>query len=229
MRTAEQGLFEMRNVSNGARITAVVGAVSFMSVMSLALGGTTPAAAQDMSEKSVRTLMEYAWALTPERFTKPDGVTVEIDKKNLKSVEVPIKTAQEVIKVGRLTAHAQMCQLADEQTQNYRSLMLREQQKKLWSEQQLIYMNQLHLVTVMLLTGKLQLVEREEGKEPKVVEETVAPVKSCAPEQAAKVKEAVAAYVKTGPSLAAAPPVAVPPKGAAATPTPASAPAPQKK
>ena len=159
--------------------------------------------------------MEYAWALTPERFTKPDGVTVEIDKKNRQERRGADRDGAEVIKVGRLTAHAQMCQLADEQTQNYRSLMVREQQKKLWSEQQIIYMNQLHLVTVMLLTGKLQLVEREEGKEPKVVEENVAPVKSCTPEQAAKVKEAVAAYVKTGPSLAAAPPpAAAPPKGA---------------
>jgi hypothetical protein len=180
-------------------MTAGIGVVA---ATLLAAGGAGSASAQQMSEKSIRTLMEYAWALTPDRFTKPNGETIEIDRKKRAEIEVPIDTAGEVIRVGRLSAHAQMCDLPVEHTNNYRSLMYRESLKKKWSEQQMVFMNQLHLVTVMLLTGKLRLIEREEGKEPKVIEESVGKeAKSCTPEQAEKVKQAITAYVSSGPAM----------------------------
>ncbi len=196
----EQGLDEMRRLMTAGMVAAAVS-------VSAALG-IVPAAAQGLSEKSVLTLMDYAWAITPERFTKPDGVTIVVDRNKRKEIEVPIETAREVIRVGRLSSHAQMCDMPDEQARNYRSLMLREAQKKKWSEQQMLYMNQLHLVTVMLLTGKLKLVEREEGKDLKVVQDPPAKTKdaktdakSCSPEQKAKVMETIAAYVKSGPTV----------------------------
>jgi hypothetical protein len=206
--------------------TAGIGVVT---AMLLAAGAAAPASAQQMSEKSVRTLMEYAWALTPDRFTKPNGETIEIDRKKRSEIEVPLDTAGEVIRVGRLSAHAQMCDLSVEHTNNYRSLMYRESLKEKWSEQQMVFMNQLHLVTVMLLTGKLRLIEREEGKEPKVLEENVAKqAKSCTPEQAEKVRQAVVAYVKSGPPMqtrsAAGGPAPAPATAApATTATPAAA------
>lgn len=204
--------------------------IATASALMAVLGFSGQAPAQEMSQGSVQTLMEYAWALTPDRFTKPDGVTIEVDRSKRELAEVPLEIARDVIKVGRLSAHAQMCNLPEEHVSNFRSLMFREEQKKKWSEQQMLYMNQLHLVTVMLLTGKLQLIEREDGKEPKVIEDNVGTaVKSCTPEQQAKVKEAVAAYVKTGPALptraAAGGPVPAAPGGGAATAVPASAPA----
>jgi hypothetical protein len=148
--------------------------------------------------------MEYAWALTPERFTKPNGEVITVDRKNRKGIEVPLPQAREVIKVGRLSAHAWTCDLPVEQTNNYRSLMNRENLKKKWTEQQLLYMNQLHLVTVMLLTGKLELVEDGETKKPKLRNDKTAK-KSCTPEQREKVKEAIGAYMASGPPLARKP------------------------
>lgn len=198
--------------------------------LTVAMGLSTPAGAQDLSEKSVQTFMSYAWSLTPGRFTKPDGTIIEIDKNNPDKSAVPLDMAREVIKVGRLSAHAQVCELPDEQVMNYRSLMLREENKKTWSEPQLIYMNQLHLVTVMLLTGKIALIEKSDGKgKDIVVEEGKAPNQSCSSEQKAKVKQAILTYVKSGPDLGAVRAVAAP-KGAApaaggAAPAPASAPA----
>jgi len=202
------------------------------------LATVTPAGAQDISEKAVKSFMDYAWSMTPAKFTRPDGRAIEINKSNRAAVEVPVETAREVIKAARMTAHAQMCELSEDQVLNYRSLMKREEDKKKWSEQQMIYINQLHLVTVMLLNGKLQLVEKEDGKEPKIVEEGKQPVRTCTDEQRKKVKELITAYVKTGPPVqlptgpvllpgvaapaaAAPPPVAAPP----AVATPASAPA----
>lgn len=184
-----------------------------------------PASAQELSEKATRTFMEYAWTLTPERFTKPNGETILIDKAKRDEVLIPLDLAREVIRVGRLSAHAQVCGLAQEQGDNHSSLMRRQSQSKKWTPQQMVYINQLHLTVVMLLTGRIKLVERPEGddgkaattneaKEVVVAEEAQKAAQSCTAEQKDKVKELIAAYVKTGPALAAssqgAPPPATP-------------------
>jgi hypothetical protein len=197
---------------------AVAGALAALCV-------SAPAAAQGLSDTFVVKMMEYAWAMTPERFTM-DGNTIVIDKKKKDTVLVPTETAREIIKVGRLTAHAQMCQLRDEQVMNYKSFKLREEAKNKWSDQQKIFMNQLHMVTVMLLVGKLKIVQLDENnKQVSVEEKEFSDAKTCSPEQAAKVKDAIMAYVKTGPSLTSSATAAPP----AASATTTSAPAAKKK
>lgn len=194
----EEGQFQtMRNMT-GAGIKAGV-------TVAVALALVWPAAAQELSENSVRSFMDYAWSLTPARFTKPSGEVIQIDKKNKDSVLVPVDVAREVIKVGRLSAHAQVCDLKDEQITNYRSLMYREEDKKKWSQQQLIYISQLHLTTVMMLTGKLKLVEKQGDKEVVVEEIPSKGAQTCTDEQRSKVKDLILAYVKTGPAFATAP------------------------
>ena len=208
----------------------------------LALSVTTSAArAQDISENTVKAFMNYAWTMTPAKFTKPDGKVVEIDKKEREKIEVSVDVGREIIRAGRMTAHAQLCDLTELQVLNYRSLMKRESEKKKWSEPQMIYINQLHLTTVMLLTGKIkEIVEGDGGEKRPVVEDTrAADAKSCTDEQRTKVSELIKTYLKSGPPVsidsaaatpgappaaAAAPPAAAPP----ATATPAAAPAPKK-
>ena len=158
-----------------------------------------PANAQELSEKATRTFMEYAWQLTPAAFTKPDGTTIPIDKKKKGDVMVPLDVARKVIRAGRLSAHAQVCELAQDQSDNHNSLMRRHLQTKKWTPQQLVYINQLHLTTVMLLTGRIMLVEKQGDKEV-VVEEEKRKAQTCSEEQKQKVKEMIAAYVKSGPS-----------------------------
>lgn len=165
-----------------------------------AVGSAGSAAAQELSEKSVKTFMEYAWSLVPAQFTKPNGEKVQVDKKKKDEVLVPVDVAREIIRVGRISAHAQVCNLAEDQVANYRSLMKRETDKKIWSEQQMIYINQLHLTTVMLLTGKIKLVEKQ-GDKQVVIEERKSPTQTCSPEQAQKVKQVIAEYVKAGPPI----------------------------
>lgn len=160
-----------------------------------------PANAQELSEKATRTFMNYAWQLTPAAFTKPDGTTIQIDKKKRDEVMVPLDVAREVIRVGRLSAHAQVCELAQVQSDNHKSLMRRHVQSKRWTPQQLVYINQLHLTTVMLLTGRISLVEKQGDKEV-IVDQEKREAQTCSDEQKQKVKEVIAAYVKTGPSLA---------------------------
>lgn len=215
----------MRNVRRAGFLLAAA-----VAVVGVSFG--TPASAQDLSEKSVQTFMAYAWSLTPARFTRPDGSVVEINKDEPDKSSVPLDMAREVIKVGRLSAHAQVCDLPEEQLMNYRSLMVREEAKKKWSDQQLIYMNQLHLVTVMLLTGKIQLVEKAEGGgKDVIIQESKSGVQSCSAEQKEKVKQAIVAYVKTGPELGPIRPImprAATGEAAAGAPAEVAAPAPSK-
>jgi len=186
--------------------------VVFAGVTALSLMGTSvPAGAQELSEHAVRSFMEYAWSLTPQQFSKPDGTVILIDKTKKAEVEVPLDVAREVIKAGRLSAHAQICDLRDDQVLNHRALMRREDAKKKWTQQNMVYISQLHLTTVMLLTGRIKLVEKEGDKEV-VVDEKKSSAQTCSDEQRKKVKEMIAAYVAASP----------PPPSVAATQPPAA-------
>lgn len=162
-----------------------------------------PAGAQDLSEHAVKSFMEYAWSLTPQQFSKPDGSVIMIDKSKKDQVLVPLDVARDVIKAGRLSAHAQICDLAEDQILNHRAMMRREDSKKKWTQQQLVYISQLHLTTVMLLTGRIKLVEKQGDKEV-VVDEKKEPAQTCTNEQKAKVKELITAYVAASPAPAVA-------------------------
>ena len=186
--------------------------------LALTMGGAAvPASAQELSEGAIKSFMDYAWSLTPQQFSKPDGTVIVIDKKKRDEVLVPIDVARDVIKAGRLSAHAQVCELREDQVENHRALMRREEAKKKWTPQQMVYISQLHLTTVMLLTGKIKLVEKEGDKEVVVDEGKPRPAQTCTAEQGKKVKEMIAAYVAQSP---AAPQASAAPAGA-----PAGAPA----
>lgn len=189
-----------------------------------------PVAAQELSDKSVKTFMEYAWQMVPAQFTKPDGKTVQIDKKKKEEIVVPIDLGREIIRVGRVSAHAQICELKEDQFLNYNSLMKREIDKKKWTDQQLIYINMLHLTTVMLLTGNIKLVEKDGDKEVLIEDNKKAPP-TCTAEQKTKVKELITAYVAAGPKLNLQAPPSTGATGSTTPPAaaPAAAPAPAEK
>jgi len=212
------------------RMTIRAGVVGACATSFLLAVAALPAAAQDLSEKSVRSFMEYAWSLTPQQFSKQDGTVIVIDKKKKDEVMVPLDVAREVIRVGRISAHAQICGLSDHQIINHRSLMKREEQKKSWTDQQIVYINQLHLTTVMLLTGKIRLVEKDGDKEV-VIDDGKGATQTCSEEQRTKVRDVIIAYVEAGPNFkvnvapaAAGPPPAAGPKTATGSTAPAAAP-----
>lgn len=181
-------------------------------VLALTLMGTAaPAGAQELSEHAVRSFMEYAWSLTPQQFSKQDGSVIVIDKTKKSEVEVPLDVARDVIKAGRLSAHAQICDLRDDQVLNHRAMMRREEAKKKWTQQQLVYISQLHLTTVMLLTGRIKLVEKEGDKEVVIDDGKKESAQTCSEEQRTKIKDLITAYVAASP----------PPNFAAAAPPPA--------
>ena len=189
-------------------------------ILAAAAWSAAPASAQEMSEKSIAVLMDYAWTLVPAQFSTPDGKVIITDKKKRDDSMVPIDIAKEVIRVGRISAHAQVCELIEDQTANHKALMRREQDRKKWSDQQLLFINQLHLTTVMLLTGKVKVVDKEGSKEV-IIDKDKAPATTCSEDERAKVKEVVAGYIKGGSAAAAG--------AAPAAPVAANAPAPAKK
>lgn len=158
---------------------------------------------KQLSDKSVQTLIDYAWAMTPAKFTAPDGKVIEIDKSKRQEVMVPLDVAREVIRVAWFSARAQQCNLEEEQRANYQTLMKREQAKK-WTDQQLLFIHELHLFTVMYTAGKVKIVANDEaGKDVVVTDQTTKPPKPCNEDERKSVQKSIMAYV-SGEGTAAA-------------------------
>lgn len=174
-------------------------------VAALSAGGFVGAAqaqgkeqGQQLSDKSVQLLVDYAWAMTPAKFTAPDGKVIEVDKTKRQQVMVPLDVAREVIRVGYQSARAQVCGLEEEQRANYQT-MIRREQAKTWSDQQLLFINQLHLFTVMFSLGKVKITESEEKeKQVEVKEHPAREPKACEKAEREGLQKSIMAYVSGG-------------------------------
>ena len=209
----------------------------------LAAFAATPVLAQgqqkEMSDKSVATLMEYAWTILPSQ-TRLTDRTIKVDKKTQKKeTMVPVEIGREVIKIGYTSAQAQLCEMLEDQVVNYDAMIRRERNKKTWTDPQLLYITYLHMMTIHMAAGKLKVVDKP-GGEQQIVLEAITPSKdTCTEEKRARVKETILAFHKSVPPLdpsitkqgaAPVPPPSPPPSPAAVAPqpVPASAPAPAK-
>jgi len=149
--------------------------------------------------------MQYAWELTPPKFSAPDGKIIEVDKTKPKDTIVSVEVAREVIKVGRLSAHAQSCDLVEEQRANYLTLIRREEAKSAWTQQQLLYITQLHTTTVLMMTGRLLVVEKEGEKVISEREVKAGRAASCTDAERDRVKAQITSYIGSAPVKAAEP------------------------
>ncbi|MEZ5853657.1 MAG: hypothetical protein R3D67_02525 [Hyphomicrobiaceae bacterium] len=185
-------------------------------------GATGSAQAKELSDKSVKILMDYAWTILPAKFTMPDRRVVEVDKKHKKKeTMVPPEVGREIIQTGYFSAQAQLCEMWEEQTQNYDAMIRIQRAKHNWTDQQLLYITTLHRMTIHMAAGKLKVTEK--NGERQVSLEPIEPSKdTCNDEKRAKVKAAVAANIKEALALA-------PPKKSAVQPTQGVVPASQKK
>ena len=89
--------------------------------------------------------------------------------------------------------------------------MRREEAKGKWTDQQMLFINQLHLFTVMTLTGKVQLVEKDGTRQVVVQESRPMKTDSCTDAERKKVQEEVMTFVNSVP-LGARPPAAATPQ-----------------
>lgn len=118
----------------------------------------------EISEKTLKTLKALAWQSLPSKIVLNDKRTIEIDKSDPAKIIIPDADAREVIKVAHLTARAHKCDLPELVIANRDALLLREKAKNKWSESQLQYINALHLYTVQLLVGKIEVVDADKKK-----------------------------------------------------------------
>ena len=176
--------------------------ISACAIGVLAAVTSIPASAKSkqLSDKSVRVLMDYAWSLVPGKFTTPTGEVIITDKKNRKAAMVPMDVAREAIRVGRLTAHAQICGLDEEQVANFQTFMRLQREKNKWTPQQMLFINQLHLFTVMWLSGNAKITATGDGKAPNVTTSKRKATRTCTDEQRNKVRQTILKYVAAHPA-----------------------------
>ena len=78
---------------------------------------------------------------------------------------------------------------------NYQTMYRREQAKK-WSDQQLLFINQLHLFTVMFSLGKVKITESEEkDKQVEVKEHPTREPKPCEKAERDSLQKSIMSYV----------------------------------
>lgn len=155
--------------------------------------------ASELSLKSVKLITGFALTTIPSEVKQPDGKVIKIDRNNLERILVPLEDARRVILAARNSAHAQMCDLPELQAENYLALMRQEQAKNKWTPEQMLFINRLHLFTVMWLTGNVKFMDKGDGKkEPQVIAEPdKGEKKTCSPDEKAKVKANIEEYLKT--------------------------------
>lgn len=174
--------------------TMFLGAIAGMAVSATLVVGAEAQPQGKLSDKSVNTLMEYAWQILPNKFTTPEGKVIEVDKSKREGNIVPVEAGRDIIRAGYSSAQAQVCELWEEQQANYDALMQREVKKKKWTDQQLLYITTLHRMTIHAVAGKLRVEEK--AGELKVILEPIKPgdVK-CSDEQKSKIRETIQALV----------------------------------
>lgn len=177
---------------------------------------------KELSDKSVTTLMNYAWSVLPAKFTTPERKTIEVDKSK-RDAMVPIETGREVIKAGYMSAQAQLCDMWEDQIANYDAMIARERAKSNWTDQQLLYITTLHRMTIHMAAGKMRVVDKPNNESEIFLDPIEASKDTCNDDKRKKVKETILAYVKGSPLniITGNPPPATSTAGAA---TPAAAP-----
>ena len=178
-----------------------------------------------LSDSAVRVLLTYAFSLIPETTTGPDGKPAKVDKSDPNVFLIPDEDARRIIRVATRSAYAEACELGDLARANYNTLMQTETAKKIWSEQQLLMINALHMFSASYFSGELKITEapdaaatgsataKGDGAAEGADQGTalVAPKRpDCPPEQKQKVINSINAYMQSAKAAPPAPSPAVP-------------------
>jgi hypothetical protein len=162
-----------------------------------------------LSDSAVRVLMTYAFSIIPDEMKGPDGKPVKVDKSNPSVFIIPTEDARRVIRAATRSAYAEACQLIDLAQANYQALIKSEEAKKVWSEQQLMMINALHIFSASYFAGNAKITEapdesvtaaskgETEANQAAAESNLITPKRpECPPEQKQKVETAIKAYVQ---------------------------------
>jgi hypothetical protein len=208
-----------------------------------------------LSDSSVRVMSGLAWSIMPDDYKDAAGKTVKIDKSDANKSMIPVDDARRIIRIATRSAYAEVCGLEKLEEANYTTMMQAEEARKVWSMEQMIFINRLHMFAVSYFTGNMTITEQDDGakkdapatqngeqaaKAPEANaaagttagDEGFKPKKlTCTPEQKEKVTKSITAYVQSAKAEApqgakpAAPAASDAPKTTPAAPQAAPAPA----
>jgi hypothetical protein len=116
-----------------------------------------------LSDSAVRVLMTYAFSIIPDEAPGADGKAVKVDKTDPNKFLIPTEDARRVIRVATRSAYAEVCDLRDLERANYQTLMKGEAAKKIWTHEQLLAINALHMFAVSYFTGDIKITTKEEA------------------------------------------------------------------
>ena len=184
---------------------------------------TTPETQQKsgLSDSAVRVLLTYAFSLVPNEQKGADGKTVKVDKSDPNKFLIPDDDARRIIRAATRSAFAHACELEDLARANYKTLMQTETAKKIWSEQQLLMINALHMFSASYFAGGVKIsgaatgsaAPKDDAPDAGAGQGTplIAPKRpDCPPEQKQKVINSINAYIQSAKAPAPAPSPAVP-------------------
>jgi hypothetical protein len=160
------------------------------------------AQAKGQSDRAVTILMEFAWNSLPRQFRSSDGEVIVIDRANKNEVMVPLEKARQIVNVGDLSARAQYCDLPEEQTANFQSMMRREVGSEKWTKQQMVFITLLHATTVAYLTGTMKVLFQGEGDAaPEIVTKGPVWTEPCTDKVREDIKSRITAYIAEAPPI----------------------------
>jgi len=116
-----------------------------------------------LSDSAVRVLMTYAFSIIPDEAPGPDGKPAKVDKSDPNKFVIPTEDARRVIHVATRSAYAEVCGLPELERANYETLMRGEQAKKVWSHDQMLLINALHIFAVSYFTGSVKITAKDAG------------------------------------------------------------------
>jgi hypothetical protein len=178
-----------------------------------------------LTDSAVRVLLTYAFSIIPETTTGADGKPAKVDKSDPNVFMIPDEDARRIIRAATRSAYAEACELGDLARANYNTLMRTEAAKKVWSDQQLLMINALHMFSASYFSGGVKIAEAPDGTATGSVAAKgdaedggaaqgtalVAPKRpACPPEQKQKVINSINAYVQSAKAAAPAPSPAAP-------------------
>ena len=111
------------------------------------------------SDKVVRVIENLAIPSLQNEYMRSDGTVVKLDKSDPKKLQIPMEDKRRVIRVGRWSAWAVICQLKDLSALNYNTMYELELKKKKWSKEQLAVIHSFHMSTLAFFAGDVEFSE----------------------------------------------------------------------
>jgi hypothetical protein len=166
---------------------------------------TVHAQAKPQNDRAVTLLMNFALNTIPRQFRQPNGEVITIDRTKKSEIVVPLEKAREVVTVADRSARAQYCNLPEEQSANFQSMMQRELASERWTKQQLVFITLLHATTVAYLTGSMRVTFEGDGESgTEVVTKGPVWTEPCTDRLREDIKSRVLAYINEVPAIPAA-------------------------